>query len=188
MAAITGGVPFGGFVSPTDSDDAYPVTDPTFGLGSLRTVNNTTARDAISDLRREQGMMVFSIADQKHYQLKGGTANSNWQEFTVSGASAEFGITGDSGTGFTLQPQEVLGFSGDTTIEVIINNSARTIHIRGKTASSLSETEQSLVTNSFMTENTLMRTSTENFRNRMGVSLDMNTNDIVSGLIDGGGF
>lgn len=188
MATITGGVPLGGFVSPTDSEDAYPVTNPVYGLGGLRTVANQTARDAISDLRREEGMMVYVIADAKHYQLKGGTANTDWQEFTVSGASAEFGITGDSGTGFTLQAQDVLGFSGDSTITVVINNTDKEIFIRGITSTSLSETEDTMVTNSFFTSNALIRTSSENFRNQMGVSLDMNLNDIIYGNLDGGGF
>lgn len=188
MATITGGVPFGGFVSPTDSEDSYPVTNPIYGLGGLRTVVDQTARDAISDLRREEGMMVYVITDAKHYQLKGGTANTDWSEFTVAGSSAEFGISGDSGTGFTLQAQDVLGFSGDDAITVIINNLEKQIFIRGVTATELNESEETMVTNSFFTNNALLRTSTTNFRNQMGVSLDMNTNDIVSGTIDGGGF
>ena len=123
MAAITGGVPIGGFISPTDDNDTFPVTDPTFGLGSLRTVANTTERNNIPDQRREQGMLVFSIADQKYYKLSGGTENSNWSEFTVAGASAEFGITADGGTGFTLGAQDTVRFSGGgSPVTVIINN------------------------------------------------------------------
>ena len=188
MATITGGVPFGGFVSPTDSEDTYPVTNPIYGLGGLRTVVDQTARDAISDLRREEGMMVYVITDAKHYQLKGGTANTDWQQFTVSGASAEFGISGDSGTGFTLQAQDVLGFSGDSTITVVINNLDKQIFIRGITSTSLSETEDTMVTNSFFTNNALIRTSSSGSRNQMSVNLDTNLNDIDFGNLDGGGF
>ena len=47
MASITGGVPLGGFVSPTDTEDTFAVTDPTYGLGGLRNVADTTARNAV---------------------------------------------------------------------------------------------------------------------------------------------
>ena len=94
MASITGGVPLGGFISPTDSADTFPVTNPTFGLGGLRNVGSTADRDAIPADRREQGMLVFVENELKYYSLSGGTGNSNWEIFS-SGAGA--GVTGPTG-------------------------------------------------------------------------------------------
>ena len=76
MASITGGVPLGGFISPTDSADTFPVTNPTFGLGGLRNVGSTADRDAIPADRREQGMLVFVENELKYYSLSGGTGNT----------------------------------------------------------------------------------------------------------------
>ena len=90
MASITGGVPLGGFISPTDTEDQYPVTNPLYGLGGLRTVSGITERNNISNLRREQGMIVFSVFDQKYFKLIGGTGNEHWEEFS-------FGSTGSQG-------------------------------------------------------------------------------------------
>jgi len=187
MANITGGVPFIGFVAPTDSGDEYAVTNPLYGLGGLRTVADTTERDAIPDPRREQGMMVFSLADQKHYHLLGATANENWTVFS-SGNTASFGITGQSGTGFTLEDGNVLGFTGDRTISVIINNTEKQIVIRGVTANDIVNDDQELVTNEYFKQHALIKTTSGALYNQMGVSLDMNTNSINRGNIDGGAF
>ena len=182
MANITGGVPFIGFVAPTDSGDEYAVTNPLYGLGGLRTVADSTERDSISDLRREQGMVVFSLADQKHYHLVGATGNSNWTEF------ASFGISGDSGTGYTLGSSDVLVIESTTDhVDVIINNVSRKVQIRPNIATKLSDTTQ-LVDNSWMKSQALIRTSTSGSVNQMQVDLDMGRNDINLGNIDGGEF
>lgn len=96
MASITGGVPFGGFVAPTDSTDSYPVTNPTYGLGGLRNVGTTADRDAIPQLRRELGMMVYVEGETKYYSLSGGTGNEYWTEFK-SGVDGVFSFNGSTG-------------------------------------------------------------------------------------------
>ena len=112
MASITGGVPLGGFISPTDSADTFPVTNPTFGLGGLRNVGSTADRDAIPADRREQGMLVFVENELKYYSLSGGTGNSNWEIFS-SGAGA--GVTGPTGpAGPTGADSTVAGPTGVT--------------------------------------------------------------------------
>lgn len=78
MAAIPGSVPYTGFIAPTDSTDTFPVTKPEFGLGSLRTVADITARNAITSQRREQGMLVYVISESAYYKLEGGITNSDW--------------------------------------------------------------------------------------------------------------
>ncbi len=97
MAIITGGVPFGGFISPTDSADTYAVTNPLYGLGGLRSVADIAARNAISDKRREEGMLVFVQSDSTYYSLDGGTANSDWSSINLSGSVGDDGATGATG-------------------------------------------------------------------------------------------
>lgn len=113
---ITGTVPLTGKIAPTSDLDTYPVTDPQYGLGGLRSVATTTARDGISYERREQGMMVYVLDDQNFYALVGGTSNSDWVLFTPSGLG-EKGPTGATGpTG----PQILLIDSFSTTVEQTI--------------------------------------------------------------------
>lgn len=47
-----------------------------------RQVANITARDAINNLVRWIGMMVYVLSEDKTYELRGGIDNSDWQEFT----------------------------------------------------------------------------------------------------------
>lgn len=78
---IPGTVALSGTIAPSSTADTYPVTDPQYGLGGLRTVTDSTARDAIPTERRQAGMVVYVIAASKYYTLSGGTANVNWVEF-----------------------------------------------------------------------------------------------------------
>ena len=125
---ITGGVQFTGFISPTSEEDTYPVTKPVYGLGGLRNVGSTSERDAISSQRREQGMLVFVENESKYYKLVGGTANTDWSEFS-SGLAGPTGPTGESissvgisfgrlivtkNTGETLDAGYVVGPTGPT--------------------------------------------------------------------------
>lgn len=103
MASITGGVPLGGFISPTDSEDTFAVTNPTYGLGSLRTVGSTAERDAIFSPRREEGMIVFVTSNSTYYGLIGGTANGDWTELYLDtppggGGGGTLDIIGPAGT------------------------------------------------------------------------------------------
>jgi len=105
MASITGGVPLGGFISPTDSADTFPVTNPTYGLGGLRNVGSTADREAIPAQRREQGMMVYVQDEDKFYALQGGTTDAFWTEFSSGGGGAVTSVNGLTGdviiNGFT---------------------------------------------------------------------------------------
>jgi hypothetical protein len=69
--------------APTSELDTFPVTDPKYGKGSLRTVADTTERNAITSARREVGMMVYVTSEDKYYKLQGGTSNSNWRECLI---------------------------------------------------------------------------------------------------------
>jgi hypothetical protein len=60
---------------------------PTHALvgGYYGAVADTTARDAIPGDVRAIGLLVWVIADEKTYQLRGGTDNSNWVEYATAG-------------------------------------------------------------------------------------------------------
>jgi len=67
-------------IAPTSELDTYPVTNPKYGLGSLRTVADSTERQAISTDRREVGMFVYESVNNAYYTLVGGTDNANWRQ------------------------------------------------------------------------------------------------------------
>ena len=75
---IPGTVPLSGTVAPTSELDTFPVTNPKYGLGGLRTVANTTERNEIPTERRQVGMIVYVTGDNSYYGLAGGTGNNNW--------------------------------------------------------------------------------------------------------------
>jgi len=86
------------------TQDTYAVTDPKYGLGGLRSVGNTGARNNITSQRREIGMMVYVQDQDKFYYLKGGTGDANWTEVktdsSVSKTSARTAIQ-INGSGFS---------------------------------------------------------------------------------------
>ena len=118
MASITGGVPLGGFVSPTDTEDTFAVTDPTYGLGGLRNVADTTARNAIPAGRREQGMLVFVQNELVYYGLSGGIANTDWVVFSSGGGgigpAGPTGPKGETGPVAATGPTGGKGTTGET--------------------------------------------------------------------------
>lgn len=95
-----------GAVEPNDLSDKYPTHNELYGKGGFRSVNTLSDRDAITPARRNIGMLVYCIANEKFYQLKGGIDNANWVETnfgsgtgntpTPSIAAIEFGGTGAS--------------------------------------------------------------------------------------------
>ena len=119
MASITGGVPFGGFVAPTDTGDVYPVTNPTYGLGGLRNVGSTADRDAIPAQRREQGMMVYVQDEDKFYALQGGTTDAYWTEFS-SGGGAVTSVNGQTGDVIVSGVTGATGPAGPTGADSIV--------------------------------------------------------------------
>lgn len=81
-----------GAVEPNDLSDKYPTHNEIYGKGGFRSVADNAERDNITPARRSVGMLVYSIALEKLYQLKGGIANTNWVE-------AQLGSGSGSGTG-----------------------------------------------------------------------------------------
>lgn len=89
---LTGYISIGLPIGPGAENDPYYVTDPKYGLGGLRTVTGTDARNNIVMARRQVGMVVYVESENKYYSLVGGTGNSNWAEI-IYGVSAINGIT-----------------------------------------------------------------------------------------------
>lgn len=101
---IPNSIPLTGKIAPTSTADKYPVTDPKYGLGGLRTVNSISGQsDNLWEIpyeRRQEGMIAFVTSLSKYYHLYGGTANENWTELSISGGGAGFqGFQGPAGSG-----------------------------------------------------------------------------------------
>ena len=72
-------------IAPTSELDTYPVTNPRYGLGGLRSILGT-GTDILNNIptdRRQQGMMVYNIATGYYYTLVGGIQNTNWVQVYV---------------------------------------------------------------------------------------------------------
>jgi hypothetical protein len=81
MAALDG-VRIIANITPPDSLDIYPTHLAEFGKGGLRSVADIATRDAITPERREVGMMVYVVSEDKVYYLKTGITNTDWYEYT----------------------------------------------------------------------------------------------------------
>jgi hypothetical protein len=140
MSIIPGSVPFAGFIAPTDSTDTFPVFKPIYGLGGLRTVDTVADRDAISTARREQGMLVYTKADNSYYQLASGLTNSDWSNLnltnggssypnqfsvTASGTNAYSGVSTPTITGYSMTDLYLTQFDNTNTL------TATTLDING---------------------------------------------------------
>lgn len=90
-------------VRPQDEADDFPTAYASEILGGLHSVADTTARDAISEERRVEGMMCYVISETKNYQLQGGIENTDWVEFSAGVTELEAtGTIDGSNTTFTF--------------------------------------------------------------------------------------
>lgn len=90
MAAIPGSISVTGILAPTDTTDTYAVTDTNYGIDGLRSVADSTVRNAIPDARRRFGMLVFTQSDQSYWSLKAGPwagVDSDWTKATLSSST-----------------------------------------------------------------------------------------------------
>lgn len=92
-----------GAVEPNDLSDKYPTHNELYGKGGFRSVADLTERDAITPARRSIGMLVYCIANEKFYQLKGGILNTSWVETAFGSGGGSVGVTAieKGGTGAT---------------------------------------------------------------------------------------
>lgn len=73
------------------TDNTFPIGDANEILGGHHAVANLTARNAISPLRRVEGMTCWVVSDQKLYRLVGGIENIHWAD--TSGSNQQFVFT-----------------------------------------------------------------------------------------------
>lgn len=84
---ISGTVPVTSKIAPTDVLDEYPTHDEQWGLGGYRSVADTTERDAITDDRRNEGMLVYCRDSGIRYRLGAGLTNGDWTPDGSGGGS-----------------------------------------------------------------------------------------------------
>ncbi len=85
------GVPITGTITPTDPIDIYATTDPLTGIDSWRSVADHTERNAITALRRRQGMAVWTQNDGFLWTLNAAPwafDDTDWTQFSGGGGSA----------------------------------------------------------------------------------------------------
>lgn len=102
-----------GALEPNDLTDKYATHSDIYGKGGFRSVASNAERDLITPARRSVGMLVYSILEEKFYQLKGGLANTNWVESQMGGGTG-------GGTGETLAIEK--GGTGAITAEAAREN------------------------------------------------------------------
>jgi hypothetical protein len=73
----------------------FPVYEDVDGYGGFQVRTDTAARNSVPAANRKEGMLVYTVVEQKFWQLKNGIANSNWQEVTLGsgGGGGGAGIT-----------------------------------------------------------------------------------------------
>lgn len=82
----------------TTNGGEYPVADSREVRGGFMQVQTTSARNSIPLFLRYTGQMVYVAQTDTNYQLRGGTANNNWQVWAGSqGPRGYRGYTGAAG-------------------------------------------------------------------------------------------
>lgn len=80
-----------GTITTSDDSDVYATHDAAYGKGGLRTVDDITARNAITTERRTEGMMVFVKSTGTYWKLlppPWAFDNTDWDEF-LAGANPD---------------------------------------------------------------------------------------------------
>lgn len=103
MALISGAVNVTGTIAPTDTADVYATHDSTYGKGGYREVYSLLDRDAITDDRRSDGMLVYVQQENKIYKLEDGVENTNWVEFNVDSSAINYDSSNSTLTSDTVQ-------------------------------------------------------------------------------------
>jgi len=76
----------------------FPVYEDVDGYGGFQVRTNSVDRNGIPAANRKIGMLVYTVAEETFWQLKGGIANINWQQVALGAGG------GGSGSGSTITP------------------------------------------------------------------------------------
>ena len=94
--SLSGGVEVYGFISPTDTNDQYPVIDPLYGIDGLRNVNTLSDLDLIPTLRRRAGMVVGVSGGTSYYKLNLPPWTNTFSDWSIFNSGSSGGtISGD---------------------------------------------------------------------------------------------
>jgi len=80
------GIDLIGTLQPKNSG-AFPTHDAQYGKGGFQSVADLTARNAIPNLNRVEGMQVYVVANGQTYSLASGLTNADW--YSVTGATPQ---------------------------------------------------------------------------------------------------
>lgn len=104
----------------------FPILDDNYIKGGFQIVADTTARDAINEASRKEGMLVWTQATSVLYQLGPGITNGDWAVFSAGGG----GVTGPGSS-----TSKAIARWGDTS-GTSLENSVVTIESDGVVTSS----------------------------------------------------
>ena len=117
-----------GYISPTDTNDTYPVIDPLYGIDGFRNVNLISDLNLIPEPRRRAGMVVGIGGGTTYYKLNASPWNytiSDWSIFNSGGGSSGdyLSLSGGSVTGGTVFTQGLTAntFSATTYLNLPID-------------------------------------------------------------------
>ncbi len=144
-----------GTITTTDISDIYATHDAIYGKGGLRSVADYLEREAISDERRTEGMIVFTVATNEYWKLLQAPwsyTSLDWEPFTMganpdnvtiitntAGELVALPQQNEWGIKNHLVPTDVINVSlnyqylvyGDLTVEGIMNNNGEVVIING---------------------------------------------------------
>lgn len=125
-----------GFISPTDTNDTYPVIDPLYGVDGFRNVNTLSNLDLIPEPRRRAGMVVGVSGGTNYYKLNSSPWNYNfadWSVFNTGGGSVSGNYLPLSGGTVTGNTVFTLGLSANTISATTYQNLPTDIRVTGGT-------------------------------------------------------
>jgi hypothetical protein len=111
-----------------DTVNTYAIGDCNEMQGTVHSVADNTARDAITTARRREGMYAYVISTQKTYQLVGGVTNSDWVEVSSGGSSNATSIINSYTAGESISAYNILVQESDGKVDV--GDSSDTTHIQ----------------------------------------------------------
>jgi hypothetical protein len=117
MASIPGTV-VAAKITTGDTVNTYAIGDCNEMQGTVHSVADNTARDAITTARRREGMYCYVISSETTYQLVGGVDNTDWVEVSSGGGSDADSISNNYTAGEAISAYNILIQGNDGKVYV----------------------------------------------------------------------